>query len=111
MSGALPEIKSETSPQYRRVYVAGVFGGIVPSGLEAVFYSESKDIEKVLQTQPLSTHRMEIKRVAEIELLIDPMQMKSIYIWLDNKIKEYEKLFGRIPSPEELDTRFKRPKE
>lgn len=106
MSG-VPEIKGGTSGSYRRIHVGGVVGGIVPAGLEAIFFSESKIIDKVLQTQPLAVHRMEIQRVAEIELLIDPMQMRSVHQWLGEKIKEYEKLFGTIPSPEEVESRSK----
>lgn len=107
MSG-IPEIKSETSPQYRRIYAAGFFGGIVPAGLEATIYSEMRDIVKVLETQPLAGNRVSIKRIAECELLIDPMQMKSLHQWLTQKITEYEKLFGNIPSPEEVESRSKR---
>ena len=107
MSG-LPEIKSEYSPSYRRIYVAGVFGGVVPAGLEALFFSEEKVVDKVLQTEPLASNRLSIKRVAECELLLDPMQMKSVYKWLGDKIKDYETLFGTIPSPEEIGSRSKR---
>ncbi|MFZ0183279.1 MAG: hypothetical protein WAL88_00415 [Nitrosotalea sp.] len=107
MSG-MPEIKSDTHPQFRRIFVAGVFGGVMAAGLEVILFSESKDIEKVLQTQPLSPHRMEIRRTAEAILILDPMQMKSTHKWLGEKISEYEKLFSNIPSPEEVESRIKR---
>jgi hypothetical protein len=34
--------------------------------------------------------------------------MKSIHKWLEDKIKEYERLFGQIPSPEEVESRARR---
>ncbi len=37
-----------------------------------------------------------------------PMQMKSIQHWLNQKIAEYEKIFGQIPSPEEVESRARR---
>lgn len=107
MSG-IPEIKSEYSQAFRRIYAAGFVGGIVPAGLEAVVYSEMRDVGKVLETQPLSGNRTTIKRTVECELVIDPMQMKSLHKWLTVKIAEYEKLFGTIPSPEEVESRSKR---
>jgi hypothetical protein len=107
MSG-LPEIRSEYSPTYKRINVGGLFGSIRPSGLETFVYSEEPVIDKVLTTEPISPHRSMIKRTVECELIIDPMQMKSIQQWLNQKIAEYERLFGQIPSPEEVESRAKR---
>jgi hypothetical protein len=107
MSG-IPEIKSEYSQTYKRIYAAGFVGGIIPSGLEAMVYSEMRDVLKVIETQPLSGNRTTIKRTIECALMLDPMQMKSLQQWLQQKISEYEKLFGVIPSPEEVESRSKR---
>lgn len=101
----MPEIKGETSPQFRRIIADGIFGHIDSLGLDAIVYSEHDVIDKVLETAPLSAHRATIKRVAEVELILSPMQMKATLLWLENKIKEYEALFGRIPSPEEVQSR------
>ena len=111
MCMSIPEINSEYASDYKKVYVAGIFGGTRAFGVEAVLYSETMDITKVLQTQPLNTNRAIVKRIAECELVIDPLQMKSMYQWLGSKIKEYETLFGPIPSPEELDSKLKRDKD
>jgi len=76
MSG-IPEIDSEYSPTYKRIAVAGIFGGTRPFGVEAVLYSEGMDVKKTLETQPLEPNRTTIKRTIECELHIDPLQMKS----------------------------------
>ena len=109
MSG-IPEIVSEYSDKFRRIQVSGVFGGVVAGGLEATIYSEQRDIEKVLATAQLAANLTKIKRVIECELIIDPMQMKSIHKWLGKKIGDYEELFSKIPSPEEVQSRSKRSK-
>lgn len=106
-----PEIESEYSPNYRRINVAGIFGGIVPGGLDGIAYSEERRIDKVLKSENLSAARMSIKRVAEVGLIFDPMQMKATHKWLGDKITEYEKVFGRIPSPEEVDNKSRRKSE
>jgi hypothetical protein len=100
------EIEAEYSPLYRRINVAGIFGGIVAGGLEAVIYSEERRIDKILKTQPISTKEVFIKRTAEADLIIDPMQMKSIHQWLGEKIEEYERVFGKIVTSEQLDERL-----
>jgi hypothetical protein len=107
MSGT-PRIQSTYSDAYRRVNVAGMFGGIRPGGLEAIVYSEESRAEEVLETVPLSPDRMTLRRTIETQLIIDPMQMKAIHTWLGQKIVEYERLFGAIPSPEEVDNKARR---
>jgi len=105
---SLPEIQGEYSQDFRRIIASGMFGRIIPSGLEAIVYSTHSIVDKVLSTEPLSPNRAAIKRVIECELLIDPMQMKSVHMWIGKKIAEYEKIFGTIPSPEEVDSRARR---
>ncbi len=107
----IPDITSEYAQDYKQVNVAGIFGGARPYGVAAVLYSESMDVSKVLETQPLSLNKIVVKRIAECELVIDPMQMKSIHKWLGEKIAEYEKLFGQIRSPEEVGSRAKHGKD
>jgi hypothetical protein len=107
MSG-IPRIQSGYSDTYKRIYVAGMFGGVLPSGLEAIVFSEERRAEGVLETAPISPDRMTIKRTVEADLIIDPMQLRSIHTWLGEKIAEYERLFGPIPSPEEVESRARR---
>ena len=103
-----PEFSSETSDGHRQIIVSGVFGGTRPFGLEAVLYSEKQDVEKVIKSQPPDPTKTVIKRTIEATLIIDPVQMKSIHQWLGDNIKEYERLFGPIPSPEELASKTRR---
>ena len=104
MSG-IPEIESEYSSEFRQIKVVGVAGGVVPGGLEATVYSERRDIERALKTAVPSMNLAKIKRIVECELIIDPMEMKTVYAWLGKKIEDYEVLFGPIPSPQEVETR------
>ena len=104
MSG-IPRIQSGYSDTYKRVNVAG---GIISGGLEAIVYSEERRTEAVLETIPISPDRATIRRTIEIELLMDPMQMRATHRWLGEKIEEYERIFGHIPSPEEVQDRARR---
>jgi hypothetical protein len=51
---------------------------------------------------------MTLRRTVESQLLIDPLQMRSIHQWLGQQIAEYERVFDHIPSPEEIDSRTRR---
>lgn len=104
MSGE-PEIESIYSDEYRRINVAGVVGGILVGGFEIAVYSEERRVDRVVQTQPLSPNRMKVRRTIEANLLLDPMQAKSIHEWLGQQIAKYEQIFGRIPSDEDIQRR------
>lgn len=108
MSG-MPVIESEESSSYRRIHVAGVFGAAGPGGVNALVYSERTDAINALKAPRPEPQRIVIKRTIECDLLLDPLQLKSLHLWLGEKIKEYEKLFGRIPSPEEVASRANQP--
>ena len=104
----VPEIKSDTSETNKRILVAGVFGGARPYGLEVTVYSEQGDYERVLESQPPNPARNILRRTIEATLVIDPMQMRSIHEWIGKNMAEYERMFGKIPSPEEVRDRSMR---
>ena len=104
----MPEIKSDTSDSHRRILVAGVFGGARSYGLEVTVYSERGDYERVLESQPLNPARHILRRTIETTLVLDPMQMKSVHEWLGKSMAEYERMFGKIPSPDEVRDRSMR---
>lgn len=107
MSG-IPEISCEYSPTYKRIVVGDIIGGIRPIGVMMSVYSEESDFTGSLETHPVSPGRVKVKRIVECELVINPMEMKSIHKWLGDKIKEYEKTFGQIKSPEEIESNLGR---
>ena len=108
MSEGIPEISCKYSDTYKKIVVADVIGGIRPIGVSMTVYSEDSDFTAALETQPVSGGRVKIKRIVEAELVINPLELKSIHAWLGDKIKEYEDAFGPIRSPEEIASRQKR---
>ena len=101
----LPEIQSETSETFKRIVVGGMFGTVDSIGLLATVYSEFISIEKALKSQNIDNKNVTIKRIAECQLVISPASLKSIHDWITRKIIEYETLFGKIPTQEELSKR------
>jgi hypothetical protein len=102
----LPEFEGETSPNFKKIIVEGIIGSIDSIGLNVIIYSDQRIVDKSLQSEPIAFHRIKHKRIAECELVMSPAQLKSIYMWLGEKLEEYEAIFGKVPSPEELQSRL-----
>lgn len=103
----LPEFEGETSPNFKKIVVEGIIGNVDAIGLEVLIYSHQRIVDKALESEPLSHHKTRYKRTAECELVLSPTQLKSISMWLVAKLEEYEALFGKIPTPQELQSRLK----
>lgn len=100
----LPEFEGETSPNFKKIFVEGVIGNVDSIGLEMLVYSHQRVVDKALATEPISYNRTRYKRIAECELVLSPAQLKSVYAWLGSKLEEYEAIFGKIPTNQELQT-------
>lgn len=105
----LPQIDVKEHPDFRTINVNGVFGG--PRGMyfEVTLYSDEVKTGQALSTFEISPHKATISRTLECRLIIDPLQAKSIAQWLTRHITEYEKKFGRIPLPDELQNKPESP--
>lgn len=102
----LPEIVSEYTSTFKRIIVSGLYGNISPLGIEATIYSEFNIGEEAIKSINIDTMNLRLKRMIECDLIINPLQMVAIRDWLSLKIKEYESVFGEIPSKEDLQDRL-----
>lgn len=101
----IPEIKVEESPNYHDIDMDGFWGGVRPSGLEFTIYSEKMDFSGTLASQPPKASKTTVVRIIEANMKLDPIQMINFHKWLGDKIEEYRKIIGPIPSPEEINQR------
>ena len=99
------QIKAIKSPNFRTIIADRFFGGIDSMGLKAKIFSEQTDIENVINTEDIKKQQPILVRTIECELIIKPEQMKAFHLWLEGKIEEYETVYGKIPSPEEVSKR------
>jgi hypothetical protein len=97
-----PEIQVKEHPNFRTINVNGVFGGARGMYFDIVLFSDESKVGSALSTIRTAPERTTINRTLECRLIIDPLNAKAISQWLMLSIAEYEKQFGRIPSPEEL---------
>lgn len=89
-------------PNFRTINVNGVFGGARGMYFDIVLFSDESKVSSALSTIGTAPEKTTINRTLECRLIIDPLNAKAISQWLMLNIAEYEKQFGRIPSPEEL---------
>lgn len=79
---------------------------ITASGVESTVYSEYSLIDEVLKTHQPSKENVKIKRVIETNFIIDPLHMIAIRDWLNDRIDEYQNVFGEIPTIDEDNKRL-----
>ncbi len=96
------EIQVKEHPNFRTINVNGVFGGARGMYFDIVLFSDESKVSSALSTIGTAPEKTTINRTLECRLIIDPSNAKAISQWLMLNIAEYEKQFGRIPSPEEL---------
>lgn len=106
----VPEIVAQYSPNYRKINVNRVLGGIRPGYLEFEIISEETDFQNLLNREPIdfAEGKQILKRISECKLIMDPIQARALLDFLAQQVEKYEKLFGKILSDTELQESFER---
>jgi len=100
--------ESITSPHFRRIVVDRTHGTVDSIGLLATIISQRQNIEKVYSTEPIDNKESVLETTIECELIIKPEQLKALYVWLGEKMADYEFMYGNIPSPEEVTNKARK---
>ncbi|MDP6627926.1 MAG: hypothetical protein QGG50_08490 [Methanopyri archaeon] len=95
----MPQMVFKERDGYRTVNVNGVFGGPRPGFFEVIVFSEETDPTEAFGTAAIDPGQAVFRRTAEVRLVIDPYQAKSIAAWLSRNVEEYERMFGPITGP------------
>lgn len=94
-------IEVKKHDHYRTIFVSGVYGGHRPGFFEAIVYTDEMDPEEALSSLEVAPV-VNIRRIIQCRLILDPFQAKSLLEWLKRHIEEYEKKFGEIKVPREV---------
>jgi hypothetical protein len=78
-------------------------GNATEKGIELRAYTEEHDFTPQEAPQPNTVY---ILKTIETCLIISPMQAKSLVQFLGSKIKEYEDVYGTIPSYDEVNKKL-----
>lgn len=89
------EIVDAKSPEYRYVYVTGVFGGLDSDDARMFFFLDR--LQPETSREPLGeTTVRQIIRELQVEVHMSPAQFKRTAIWMMNHVARFEKSFGPI---------------
>lgn len=97
-----PKIEVVDHPNYRTINVSGVICSHQPMSFEIILFSEELKLNEALSDSNPSRERIISKRILESRLFMDPYMAKKLQNALNSHILQYEKKFGKIPSPEEI---------
>jgi hypothetical protein len=92
-----PEFEDVQSPDFRYVYVTGVFGGLDPNDGKMIFYLDRLIPETTNRPHIGALEMRKILRELQVEIHMSPTQFKNIYLWMQKHITRYEDTFGEIP--------------
>jgi hypothetical protein len=102
-----PKILVERDENYKAIIQSGIYGGHRPGFFEWVVYTDEMVADDSLSTVPPDPGKITIKRTLQFTLIATPFEAKSMASWLTHHIEEYEKTFGKIPTPEDLGKKAK----
>lgn len=91
-----PKFEDSKSPDYKYVYVTGVFGGLSPNDARMLFFLDRLEPITSNEPRPGTQKIKKIIRELQVEVHMTPHEFKNIAIWMNNHIKHYESRFGEI---------------
>ena len=104
-----PKIVVEKHEAYRIINQNGVYGGHRPGFFEWVIYTDEGIADEALSTVPPDPGKMKIKRTLQCVVRLTAIEAKDMAEWLNGHIAQYEKTFGKIVTPKDLEKKGKKP--
>lgn len=87
MSQSPPEYKITKHPDYRAISATGLFGILIPTEGQVVFYTDRLEPKSdTVGTLSLGS----VNRELQAEVHLSPATFKSIAEWMTQKVKEFE---------------------
>jgi hypothetical protein len=96
-----PTVEIIKNDEFREWFACGVFGGMNPNKCSLVFFNDKPQLRMVKANQ---FDVSEVKRELLTEIIVTPVQFKSIAQWMARNVKAYEKRFGEITLRKEKES-------
>ena len=84
------------SEKYNDIIANGFVARRQGVNFEFVIWSERPELAETLAENPPNVQKTHMKRTVECRLLMDPFQAKLLLKSIQNMVKEYENIFGKI---------------
>jgi len=105
---SLPDVETEFHKDYRIIFANQFHGGFRNQYFEFDLVSQVSHLEPALKTPQPNYGKDILKRILQSKVIVPPMDFKSLVIFLQKTLENYEKTFGAIPSPEEIANKTKK---
>lgn len=102
-----PDVEVSKSSTYKEIYVTGQVVNIGYNGLNLTVLHDSQSLEKALSGNEFKISKAVINREIECTLNLSPINMKAWAMMFQQNVEQYERMFGRIMSPEEVSEKFR----
>lgn len=97
-----PKIVVRRHEEYRTIFESGIYGGGRPGYIEYVIYTDEMAPDEALSTLPPDPAKTQISRTIQCLVRLTPFEAKGLAEWLNRHLAQYEKTFGKIPTPKDL---------
>lgn len=84
------EIPLKLNSNIKQIYATGAFGGFTPYDCRIVLFNDST----IPTTE--SDESFQVARIADYEIIMSHVSIKELYMWLGERLKEFEDLTGPI---------------
>ena len=91
--------RNQYASTYKQIPVQAFMVTTTEKGIELRAFTEEHDFTP---SEPPQANSIYIQRTVETCLVINPMQAKSLNHFLEGKIREFEEIYGTIPSYEDV---------
>lgn len=102
-----PDVKVSPSDTYKEINVSGQVTGLNYDGMKLTVFHDSPNLTQTLTAEGFKPHKVVIDRYIECTLNMPPQTIKEWALILSENLARYEKTFGMILSPEEVEQKFR----
>ena len=102
-----PDVSVNYSSTYKEINVTGQVGHTTYDGMKLTVLYDTADLQKALSGNQFKASKAIVNRQIVCTLNLSPINLKTWAIMFQKELERYEKLFGVILSPEEVDEKFK----
>jgi hypothetical protein len=93
--GVIPQFDVTKNPEYKSVSSTGIFGGVSPNDAKIIFFLDRLEPEMV-RDQPGKMRTERINRELQVEIHMSPHAYKTMSLWMQRNVTQYEERFGEI---------------
>ena len=97
------DVVTKHDEKYKESFITTVVGGLRNGYFEYDLITETTDFENAMKGETYNFTKMVAKRTIQMKVLIPPIAFKDVVNLFMSQITDYEKVFGRIPTQQEIE--------